>query len=395
MHNDLKLINGLLGAAAAQVEFGPVLGDFCERASADGMPFWRVLAAHLTLDPLIRADSYMWRRDTGLAYTRTPHAEGMRSFDRSPLRVVRDAGLEFGRWRMEIGEGSEFELLEGLKAEGGTDYVVYLVGFNAEASPVPGIALTFASDRPGGFTEAQLARLATFVPALGLAGGWAAQAAITRSVLALYLGQRTARNVLAGEIQRGLGRRIEAAILLADLRNFTRLTDRADPLQVVALLDTHLDALASAVADHGGEVLKFLGDGLLAAFPLVADGERPETVCAQALASAQDALARNRAINEAAQTDGTPVLDVGIVLHYGEVIYGNVGSPQRLDFTLIGRAINEASRIEPLCKELNTPLLMTKSFAAFCGRPVRSLGAHQLSGVAEKREICTLSDLCV
>ena len=234
---------------------------------------------------------------------------------------------------------------------------MHIVRFGGEiASAVPGVAIAIATDRPGGFAEADLATFAALMPALGLASYRYMLARVSAAILGVYLGERTARRVLAGEVRRGTGRAIEAAILLADLRGFTSLAGREPAARVVAWLDQHLEAVGEAVAAQDGEVLKFLGDGLLAVFP--AD----ETATSDAMPAGAPSRRpsrrwpRPRRSTPTAATKGEPELALDVVLHYGEVVYGNVGAARRLDFTVIGPTVNEASRIEALCGELGQHL---------------------------------------
>jgi adenylate cyclase len=225
------------------------------------------------------------------------------------------------------------------------------------------------------------------VPALGLASYRFAVARLAREMLSIYLGQRTGQRVLAGDIRRGEGQAIEAAILVADLRGFTAMTEREDAFAVVGWVDEHLEAVVDSVADRGGEILKFLGDGVLAVFPAGEAEALPSDACDRALAAAEDALARNAALNRRRIERGAPALDLDVVLHYGDVVYGNVGAARRLDFTVIGRAVNEASRMEALCDDLERHLLVSSVFAGHCSRGTTSLGAFALRGIEGLREI--------
>ena len=386
MTDPLARLNAFLARAAFGGDLGAIVGELCERLVGDGLPLWRVSIGLQTLDPVIRARTTIWRRDRAAARAATTHEDGQGPFLRSPIRVLMDGQATSGRWRVAAGEGQGLQLLDELRAEGCTDYVMHLVRFDTTRLAVPGAALGFATDRPGGFGDAELATLAALVPALGLAAARASLTELTATLLEVYLGARSARNVLRGEIRRGQGREIEAAILLADLAGFTRLTERANPLAVVGWLDEHLDGMVAAVTAAGGEVLKFLGDGLLAVFP-AGDGVAAADACAQALAAAQAAQAANAVLNEARSRVAAPTLGLDVALHYGTVVYGNVGSPSRLDFTVIGRAVNEASRIEALCGPLGEPLALSAAFAARCGRPTRGLGAHVLRGLERPQEI--------
>ena len=196
--------------------------------------------------------------------------------------------------------------------------------------------------------------------------------------------------MLAGEVRRGTGRAIEAAILLADLRGFTSLAGREPPARVVAWLDQHLEAVGEAVAAQDGEVLKFLGDGLLAVFP-ADETATSDDACRRALAAAEQALAATTALNAERRDKGEPELAMDVVLHYGEVVYGNVGAARRLDFTVIGPTVNEASRIEALCAELGQHLLLSAPFATRCGRATTSLGRFVLRGCPGETEVVALA----
>jgi adenylate cyclase len=196
------------------------------------------------------------------------------------------------------------------------------------------------------------------------------------------------RRILGGQVRQGTAQQLSAAIMIADLRGFTGVADRTPAERLVAGLNEHLGAVVEAVERHSGQVLKFLGDGLLAVFSLAA---RPaEAACADALAAAQEALAANAAVNARRATTGEPPLALDIALHLGDVMYGNVGSVRRLDFTVIGPAVNEASRIEALCEPLGCHLLTSAAFARACPRSLRSQGRHALRGVARPQELFTL-----
>lgn len=389
----------ILREATEGDDLGALLAGACERLLADGVPLWRVSLSMRAIDPTVRALAFVWRRGRGAMSETAPHGpagEGEAMYRCSPISQLLDAGLLAGRWRLEAGEGCDaYPILAELRAEGASDYLLRLVRFGADVSragegareaALPGAALAFATDRAGGFTDAEVAAVEALLPALGLASCRFALARTASEVLGVYLGPMTARRVLAGEVRRGAGRAMAAAILLADLRGFTALADREDPLRVVGWLDEHLEAAGGPVAEHGGEVLKFLGDGLLAVFP-AADGTGADDACARALAAAEAALARTADLNAARRAGGAPELGLGVALHYGEVVYGNVGAARRLDFTVIGRAVNEASRMEGLCGRLDRDLLLSAPFAARCGRPALSLGRFALRGVGDELEV--------
>ena len=253
---------------------------------------------------------------------------------------------------------------------------------------LPGTAISFGTDRAGGFSDADLALIAHIVPALALAACRTALLDVTIDVLGAYVGHDAGRRVLGGEMRRGRGHSLTAVLLFADLRGFTGVAETGGEA-LIARLGEHLAAMAEPIEEQGGEILKFLGDGLLAAYHVV-DPEHSGEACSAALRSARQALDRNALVNEA--RPGEPRLDLHVALHLGEVFYGNVGAGSRLDFTVIGPAVNEASRIEALCESLSRPLLMSAPVAAACGEPALSLGRHRLRGVTEPREIFCLPE---
>jgi adenylate cyclase len=391
-----QLLDSILREATDRDDLGGLVAAVGGGLVAEGLPLWRFSVGMRALDPTVRAMSFVWRRGAGLSSETVAHGVGDEAeamFRRSPIAVLEAQGLTGHRWRLEAEEGcAAIPLLADLRAQGATDYVLRLVGFGgATAAALPGVALAVASDRPGGFADPEIAAFDRLLPALGLASYRFALARVASETLGVYLGPRTARRVLAGEVRRGQGRPIAAAILLADLRGFTALTGRANPFHVVRWLDEHLDAVGGPVAEHGGEVLKFLGDGLLAVFPFDEPGATEADACGRALAAAEAALARTAAVNAGRRANGGPELALDLVLHQGEAVYGNVGAARRLDFTVIGRAVNEASRMEGLCEHLGRPLLLSASFAARCGRPTVGLGRFPLRGLEGQTEIMALA----
>ena len=385
------LIRELLETATRSDDPAELIERSCAGLIGLGLPLWRLSVAIQALDPTIRAISYVWRRGQGLTRATTPYLPGPDDdlpYRHSPIfALVRDGQIQ-RHWRLDLGEGcAEFPLLREIRDEGATSYFLHVVRFGGEiAAAVPGVGISIATDRPGGFTPADLALFTALMPAVGLASFRYMLARVTSSTLGIYLGERTARRVLAGEIRRGSGRAIEAAILLADLRGFTTLAGREPAARVVAWLDEHLEAIGEPVAANDGEVLKFLGDGLLAVFP-VEDGTDDREACRRALIAAEQALAATDALNAQRRAAGEPELGLDVALHFGEVVYGNVGAARRLDFTVIGPTVNEASRIEALCAELGRPLLLSASFAARCGRPTESLGRFALRGCVGETEV--------
>jgi adenylate cyclase len=377
----------ILTQATDRDDLGELLAGTCERLAAAGVPIWRASFDLPTIDPLSRALMHKWWRDAPVDVETLPHGPDQQAvFQRSVIFHMMSQGEDFRRWRLEDGEGvGEFSLLQTLKQSGATDYAMRLVKFGGRTTAAMGVAFSVATDRPGGFAEAELALVLSLVPALGLAAYRVSADRTGRNALSVYLGPKTAERVLAGEIRRGEGERMAAAILFADLKGFTAVAEQEDPLRVVGWLNEHFEAIGTAVTARGGEILKFMGDGILAVFPVDDPDERPCAGCAAALAAAEEARAANGRVNAERLRRGEPVLDVHVALHFGEVVYGNVGASRRLDFTVIGPAVNETCRMEALCDELGCPVLLSEAFSDRCASPTRAVGHFVLRGMAGAR----------
>jgi len=368
-----------------------LLDGFCRALSDAGLPLWRMSAVVPAIDPSVRGFSFDWERNRGASLVSAAYgAEGMNGFERSPLYALLAEGRTFARWRLRDGldAAKAVPALLDLRAEGGTDYVLHLIWFTP-GTALKGVAISFATDARAGFGDDDMAALAELVPALGLAICKFSLSRTLHETLATYLGSRTSARVLDGQIRRGEGETMAAAILLADFRGFTVLTDRDDPAKIVGWLDEHFDAIGEPVMRGGGEILKFTGDGFLAIFAVPDPDDRPCAICGGALDAAQQALALNRELNARRRWAGLPALEVDLVLHFGHVVYGNVGTSRRLDFTVIGRAVNEASRIEELCDETNRSILVSDAFAERCGRTLDLVGTFALRGLERKQQIWT------
>ena len=391
---DAAAISAWILRQATVVEDSRALFDGLGRALNDaGVPVLRVGISLATLNTSYRGIRFDWRRGAGTDVTRTVHgAEGEADFARSPIAILLSEGRLSGRWHLDAGEGCEqFPILADLRRAGCTDYLLEIVGFPPDTA-LRGVGLSYAADRPGGFSEADVAVLAGLRDALGLAVLRLSLSRSLRNLLGAYVGQRTAGRVMAGQVRRGQGELITAAILLIDLKGFTTIADTEDPLRLVGWLDEHLDALGQDVDRHGGEIFKFTGDGFIAVFPVVDPDALPCEVCGRALAAARSGLAHNRALEARRKMDGDPALSADLALHYGPVVYGNIGTASRLDFTPIGRAVNEASRIETLCDVTGRNILMSDSFARRCDAELVDLGAFGLRGIAAPQRLWTVSE---
>jgi len=278
-------------------------------------------------------------------------------------------------------------VLHELARAGGTDYLLLPLHFSDGSRNV----LAVATDRARGFGARDLAQFEKLSHALGAVLEVAATRRAAETLLDTYVGHRSGRRILAGLIHRGDADEMQAAIWYADLRDFTALTERLPTPRLLEMLNAYFELVAQAVTPRGGEILRFMGDAMLIVFPAEPLGGIG-AACAAALDAAHDALARAGALNADRLRRDCPPIRFGIGLHDGQVAYGNVGAPERLDFTVIGPAVNRAARLETLTKELDVPLLMSKSFAAAAGRPARSLGSHRLRGLDEPVEVFALEE---
>jgi adenylate cyclase len=365
-----------------------LLNDLSWRLVAAGIPLSRTTFHIGTLHPQFVGMFCRWDRATGETQEGAI-AHGIRETDayrRSPMpRVL--AG-ETVRQRLDTaGAADEFPIFTELRAQGVTEYLATPVVFsNGRIS-----AATWATDRLGGFTDEDVARLESLLPLLALLLEVQAVRLISANLLGVYLGQQTGQRVLAGDIMRGSGETIRAVLLFADLRGFTALSDRLPADTVIAILNGYFERVVASIHARGGEVLKFIGDGLLAIFP-IEDAAFAFNAARRALEAALQAFTDLEAFSaDPARGDTSPVR-MAIALHAGDVVYGNIGGEDRLDFTTIGPAVNLVARLQQLSKRVDRPLLLSEDFAKICERPIISLGFHPVRGLNEAHEVFTLKD---
>ena len=345
------------------------------------MPLWRATLYTGTLHPLIRGVGARWLREPKVIEEfRVLHGwDATDEYLRSPIRAAIERGTPFRRRLVE--DAPEYPLLSKLRKAGATDYFALALNRTFRLFPV----VAWATDRPSGFGDTDIAALEEINPALAAIVETRAVRRISANLLDTYLGPQAGRRVLSGQIQRAQGEQLRAVIMMTDMRGFTALSDRLPGDEVIELLDDYFDAIASPVEARKGEILKFIGDGVLAIFP--ADDDDFSSASVQALEAAKEGLERLDAVNRARRAGDRIEVRTGIGLHLGEVIYGNVGAADRLDFTVIGPAVNLTARIESICKQLNRSLLLSSAFAAISGAAAEPLGAFALKGVGAKQEI--------
>jgi adenylate cyclase len=387
---------GLRGADAASLFDG-----LCQRLADAGVPLWRAFAGMRTLHPQWGGYGYTWLRH--LNAIQPSQFERGDEYEQVILRgpighLVREAEASAGggdpwrnlRRRLAGPEAQvDLPLLDQLAAAGATDYFAEICRFGNtdDASRGTGIGYSFATDRSGGFGDDDLLLLKAVLPVVSLAMMTHAGHTIASGLLQAYLGADAGRRVHAGAVERGSVESIRAVLWYADMRAFTAMVDATPGAAVIELVDEVFETLTASLRPRGGEVLKFLGDGMLAIFPFE-DATR-QRVCRQALDAAAEAMRAIDRLNAFRSEASKPAAGVDLALHLGEVLYGNVGAVDRLDFTVMGPAVNEVSRIETLCEPLGRQVLVSADLAAVVGKDHRlvPLGCHALRGVREPRNI--------
>jgi adenylate cyclase len=373
---------------------GDLMAGYCDRLLAAGVPLWRASSGADALHPLIGAQGHRWRIGEGVReefFPRDSTPAREEEWLRSPWRWMIENHENQLRRRLERGEGTnEFPLLADLAAQGGTDYWSRIAPFGdgGGLGPVRGLATSWATREPGGFAERDLALIEATLPAFALACKATMAVDTARTLVSTYLGRDAAERVLRGEIERGQVRTVRKVLWFSDLTGFTRIADTLPREQLLDLLNACADCLVGVVHEHDGQVLKFMGDGILAVFDGI-DG----AACGRALDAAAAARAAMARLNRERTAAALPVTGFTLALHEGEVLYGNVGSRERLDFTVIGPAVNEVSRIQAMSRSLDQPILISASFAAACGQQrarLVSVGRYALRGVGRPQELFTL-----
>ncbi|MCK1396251.1 adenylate/guanylate cyclase domain-containing protein [Bradyrhizobium sp. 1] len=334
-----------------------IFAEMCNRLQQAGIPLKRSTVHVLIQHPQWLGARFMW-------------SDGMREAEiarvdydvRERSEYIGSAANEMQDGTTEVREnlerdpslGRQHALYDEMRAKGLTDYVAWPLYHTLGKRHL----ITFATDRPGGFDDAHIAALRNVLPVLALVSEIRVKNRLARTLLETYVGAHAGELILAGATRRGTGTTVRAAIMICDLRDFTKISDNWPRDDVIDLLNDYFDAMSEPIARHGGEILKFIGDGLLAIFPL----SQPEA-CANLLHAVTEARVAMAALNARNNGTGRAPLNYGIGVHVGDVMYGNIGSSSRLDFTVIGPAVNMASRLEALTKQVGRPVLLSRDFA--------------------------------
>jgi len=375
------LIDGARTAPLAQ----EVLTELCERLTAAGLPLWRAMVFVRTLHPEVVGRRFIWRPDTGTVITDGGFDLLERDvFRNSPMVYVSETGTALRRRTGDADCPMDFPVLYDLRDEGVTDYLVSPLHFTDGEFH----SASWATRQPSGFSDAEIALIDAIVAPLTRVAEIRAYYRVAGNLLATYVGKNAGERVLAGRIRRGDTEDINAAIWLSDMRGFTRLADRLPAHALVDLLNRYFDCQVPAIVERGGEVLKFMGDGLLAIFP--SQGADAAVICASALKAAYAARTEVAALRAAGGDAAS--LRFGLALHLGDVLYGNIGSGNRLDFTCIGPAVNLAARLEKLAGRLGRTVLASQEFAKYCPDHLMPIGKFAVAGFAEEQTAFGLGD---
>ena len=392
-----RISNWIVRRGLEGAQESDLLREFCEKCNETGLPVARALVVIDTLHPVHEGTVFRWRNDdieekAATTYGRTTEGAAADSWHRSPFYHLLQTGGEELRRRIGLGEPADFSIIQEMKELGHTDYIVFVYRFATDATigEMDCVYSGWSTRTPGGFSDACVEALRLLVPTLGLAMKSAALANIAHTLVETYLGRDAGRRVLAGRTQRGVADRIEAALWFSDLRGYTAITDTAPPGEIIPLLNDYAEAVITAIHEAGGDVLKLIGDGTLALFR----ADDPAEACRRALLAEEILRARIKELNEKRRAEERPATSIYIGLHVGEVFYGNIGSIDRLDFTVVGPAVNETSRIASMCRSVDRPVLVSSAFATSLSARERaglvSVGRFALRGVGRAQELFTL-----
>ncbi len=382
-----KVTDWLIDGARSATSPTRLMAETCERLVAAGLPLYRVGVFVRTLHPDIYGRNFIWRPgvevEIGTVDFNIVDTPGFRT---SPLSIVFEQGLEV-RVRVGAPDSARFPIIDEMREEGVTDYIALPLLFTDGLNN----ASSWTTKQPGGFTDQQVAALRSLVPALARVIEIIQWRRTSSLLLDTYVGNRAGERILNGQIRRGHTDTMDAAIWLSDLRGFTALSDRLPAETVVDILNNYFDCQVAAIRGHGGEVLKFMGDGLLAVFPIDEYVGDVRQVCGHVL----DAARESRASVEAMHYPIGETVErfrFGVALHVGRILYGNIGGGNRLDFTCIGPAVNLAARLEKIAGKLNRTVVASEGFAGVCAGGWDDLGEFPIAGFSKAARVYGLLD---
>lgn len=379
-----SLANWLVEQSLRDAPLEETFEGTCKRLYAAGIPVARSHVTFRILHPLYKAQALNWERGRGLELLSYAHGEDQEKWSRSPLFHMIENKVPYLRRRL-TGESAilDFDMLKELAGDGYTDYLAFLVRFDESKDGQEvggGIIGSWCTDRGNGFTNEDILSLKRIEQRIAVAFKINIQKKLTENILAAYLGAGAGREVMNGQIRRGDGATIRAVIWFSDMRESTRLADTMTADAFLAALNEYFESTAGAVMQHRGEVLRFIGDAVLAIFP-IREELGVAASCRQAMAAARLAEQNLARVNGMRAERGEPGLDFGLGLHVGEVLFGNIGVPERVEFSVVGPAANEVARLESLTKEVGRRILVSKAFADSSNDDWIRAGEYVLRGV--------------
>jgi adenylate cyclase len=380
-----RVSNWLKKTALSDVDLEYLITGFCERLSAAGLPLIRIHFSFSMLHPLYDALGFTWMRGKGVT------VEGFRAkgedvdptpFLSSPYYHLLSHNLDHLRRRIDPAVPSEFPIFDDLKAIGATDYMAFIQSFNEAQGQ--GMIGSWATDAAGGFSDDVIEALLRLQNSLAVAAKMAVLGKLADNMLMTYLGGNAGKRVLSGQVRRGDGETIRAALVMADMRQSTVLAEKEGRQIYIDTLNQFFDAIATPFNRNGGEILSFIGDGFLAVYPCGRHRDPSQVAARAAMAAVRQATAQMRELNEGRKKQGVEEIRYGIGLHIGNVMFGNVGLKDRLTFSAFGSAVNEVERLQGLTKKYAKPIVASQSFATYCGGDWVTLGEEQLRGIRQK-----------
>jgi adenylate cyclase len=382
--NIRDVLDWLAGGALSGPNSEDVLAQLCRRVVDAGIPLWRGAVFVSTLHPDVMGRSFKWQADSGVTVSTALHSfVETDDYLNSPIVAVYKTGAVVRRHLADPNCPDDFPVVRELREQGATDYAAFPLLFTDGSMH----AATWTTKAPGGFTPEQFSAIETIIPPLARVAEIRALRRTAGNLIDTYVGRQTGERIMSGKIRRGYVEAIRAAVWLSDMRGFTALSERLPPQVLIDRLNVYFGAQVPAILEHGGEVLKFMGDGLLAIFP-IDDGQDAASVCRRALDCARDFRARIAALPR--REDGEAIR-FAVALHVGEVMYGNIGGGNRLDFTCIGPAVNLAARLEKVAAKLGEAVVASAEFAARCPEQFRPLGEHTVAGFVAPQPVFGLA----
>jgi adenylate cyclase len=379
-----KVADWLMQASLAGSDLETLVRGFCERLAAAGLPLARIHLTFSMLHPLYKAMGFTWRRGQGVEVEGIRHTPGgpTERFTRSPYYYLLTHQLDHLRRRINPAEPSEFPVFDDLKKIGITDYLAFLHVFDGEAKQ--GMMGSWSTDRSEGFSDSTIEGLLRIQNHLAVAAKMAVLGKLSGNLLTTYLGGDAGRRVLSGQIKRGDGETIRAALVMADMRQSTAYAEQHGRQVFTETLNRFFDAVATPFSRQGGQILSFLGDGFLAVYPCDRHKSQSQVACRNALSAVGQAVARMSALNSDRKSHGLSEIGYGIGLHIGNVIFGNVGLTDRLTFSAFGAAVNEVQRLEQLTKQYSSSVIASDAFVNYCGGNWKALGKEKLRGTRQE-----------